>query len=111
MSKVTNFRDAKFTPLYAATPDPRGFFEAVLGFDKLADQYIRVTAADQRRYFGRVPFGKCAIKVSDQGICFLVKTKAFGRDWDSIEFFYDQLTGCFRSTWGDNAEITTPANV
>lgn len=103
-----NFRDAAIATLYPATPDPRGFFESVLGFTGLTDQWFRVSAADQRRYFGRVPFGKCAVKVSDQGIIRIIKTKAFGRDQDSFEMFYDHCSKCFRSTWGDNVEITTP---
>ena len=110
MKTETSFRDAKFEALFAATPDARGFFESVLGFSGFADQYIRVSAQDQRRYFGRAPFGKCAIKVSDVGVVKLIKTKAFGHDMDSIEFYYDNCNNCFRSTW-DNAEIVTPANI
>ena len=65
MTKTTTrcFRDAKIVNLYEATPDARGFFESVLGFSGLDGGFFRVSAADQRRYFGRVPFGKCAIQV------------------------------------------------
>ena len=110
MSKTTNFRDAKIESLYPATPDARGFFESVLGFSGLADSYFRVPAADQRRYFGQVLFGKCAIKVSEQGVVKIIKTKAYGRDWDSLELFFDHLAGCFRSTWGDHTVVTHPGN-
>lgn len=103
-----NFRDAVIADLYPATPDPRGFFESVLGFTCIPDQWFRVSAADQKRYFGRVVFGKCAVKVSNQGIMRIIKTKGFGRDQDSFEMFFDHLSKCFRSTWGDNAEIKTP---
>jgi len=106
-----NFRKAKIAKLYPATPDARGFFESVLGFSGLADQYIRVSAADQKRYFGRALFGKCALKVSETGVVRIIKTKAFGRDFDSLEMFWDGLKGCFRSTFGDNAEISTPSNI
>lgn len=106
-----NFRDATIAELYPATPDPRGFFESVLGFSGLEDQWFRVSAADQRRYFGRVLFGKCAVRVSPVGIVKIIKTKAFGRDQDSLEMFFDHLSRCFRSTLGDNAEITTPGYV
>lgn len=106
---TTNFRDATFATLYPATPDPRGFFESVLGFDKLADQYIRVTAADQRRYFGRCPFGKCAIRVAENGTVKIIRTKAFGHDFDYLEMFFDHVGKCFRSTWGDNAVIANPS--
>ena len=102
-----NFRDATFVDLYPATPDARGFFESV-GFSQMEDQYFRVRAADQKRYFGRVLFGKCAVKVSPQGIVRIIKTKAFGRDQDSFEMFFDHNSKCFRSTWGDNAEIKNP---
>lgn len=107
---IQNFRDATIAKLYEATPDARGFLESVLGFSDLADTYFRVSAADQRRYFGRVPFGKCAIKVSQTGIMKLVKTKAFGGDWDDVEFFLNPSTGNFHSTW-DEREIVTPANI
>lgn len=108
----TNFRDAKIATLYPATPDPRGFFESVLGFSGLADQYIRVSAADQRRYFGRIVFGKCAVKVTEGGIVRIIKTKAFGRDFDSFDMFFDHLCGQFRSSWagGDHAIILAPGN-
>jgi len=109
-NKTDNFRDAVFTPLYPATPDARGFLESVLGFSDMADTFFRVRAEDQRRYFGRVPFGKCAIKVSETGIIKLIKTKAFGRDWDSTEFILNPASGTFHSTW-DEREIQTPANV
>lgn len=107
-ARAVHFRDAVIADLYPATPDARGFFESVLGFSDLADQWFRVSAADQRRYFGRVLFGKCAVKVSPVGIVKIIKTKAFGRDADSFEMFFDHLAGCFRSTWGDNAVIKTP---
>jgi len=103
-----NFRDATVVPLYSATPDPRGFFESVLGFSGLEGKWFRVSYADQKRYFGRVPFGKCAVKVEGDGILTIIKTKAFGRDRDYFEMFFDHLSKCFRSTWGDNAEIKTP---
>lgn len=80
---------AKFTPLYLATPDPIGFFEAVLGFGCLAGRWIRVPAADQRRHFGCVPFGKLAIKVEEGGEITTFKTQAFGKDWDYGTWFFD----------------------
>lgn len=110
MSKTDNFRDAVFTSLYPATADARGFLESVLGFSGMADTFFRVKAEDQRRYFGRVPFGKCAIKVSETGIITLAKTKAFGRDYDLVRFFVNPGTGTFHSTW-DESEIRTPANI
>lgn len=107
----TNFREAKLATLYPATPDARGFFESVLGFSEgTAETYIRVSAADQRRYFGRVPFGKCALKVSQQGVIRLIKTKAFGRDFDSIEVFYCHLRKAFASN-RDGAVVLNPANI
>ena len=80
---------AKLTPLYLATPDSIGFFEAVLGFGRLAGQWIRISAADQRRYFGCVPFGKMAIKVEKSGEITTFKTQAFGQDWDFGTWFFD----------------------
>jgi hypothetical protein len=80
---------ALFTPLFPATPDSIGFFEAVLGFGQLAGQWIRISAADQRRYFGCVPFGKMAIKVEEGGEITTFKTQAFGQDWDFGTWFFD----------------------
>ena len=107
---MTNFRTAPFVKLYEATPDPRGFLESVLGFSGLADTYIRISSADQRKYFGRTPFGKCAIKVSESGVFKLIKTKAFGRDFDEISFVLDPAKNTFFSMW-DGREVKTPANI
>jgi hypothetical protein len=109
-TNTNNWNNAVFTPLYHATPDFRGFLESVLGFSGLANKWFRVRAEDQRRYFGRTPFGKCAIKVSETGVVKLIKTKAFGRDFDSIEFFLNPTSGTFHSMW-DEREIKTPANI
>jgi hypothetical protein len=105
---AVNFRRASFAKLPACVPDALGFFESVLGFANLAGVYFRVTAADQRRYFGGVPFGKCAISVSQYGIVKLIKTKAFGKDFDTSEIYFDQSTKTWRSTWC-HAVIKTPA--
>ena len=80
---------AKIVKLYKSTPDTIGFFEAVLGFGKLANEWIRVSAADQRRYFGNVPFGKLAIKVQEGGEITTFKTQAFGKDWDYGTWFFN----------------------
>ena len=66
-TQTTRPSAAPFVKLYEATPDPIGFFEAVLGFGRLAGQWIRISAADQRRFFGCVPFGKLAIRVEEGG--------------------------------------------
>ena len=112
MTKTTTrcFRDAKIVNLYEATPDARGFFESVLGFSGLDGGFFRVSAADQRRYFGRVPFGKCAIQVGQDGIVEVIKSKGFGRDFDSIRVYFDHASNCFRSNW-DNHEVPTPGNI
>lgn len=109
-TQARSFSEAVIVKLYDATPDPRGFTESVLGFCGLADKWIRISAADQRRYFGRVPFGKCALKISDAGVIRLMKTKAFGRDWDYIDFVLDTSKGTFLSAF-DGSEIKTPANI
>ena len=81
-------RKAKIESLYQATKDPRGFFESVLGFEDLAGRWFRVSSADQQYYFGDVPFGKCAIKVTEEYIT-LFKSKAFGKDYDTLVVRYD----------------------
>ena len=109
MSSRSNFRDAAFTRLYPATPDPRGFFESVLGFENLADTYIRVTAADQKRYFGYTPFGRTAVKVAENGILTLAKTKAFGTDSDTSDFVYDHDQRGFRQTFEGSPLVKYPS--
>ena len=107
MNSDTNFRDAVIAKLYAATADVRGFFESVLGFSGLAGCYIRVSAADQRRYFGRNVFGRCAVKVSDTGAVRIIKTKAFGRDYDYLDMCFDHLSKSFVHL-SDGSPIQTP---
>lgn len=83
-------REACYEELYPATADPRGFFESVLGFEKLEGRWFRVKAADQRRYFGNTPFGKKAVKVTGEGSKVEVfRTSAFGKDWEFWEIYYD----------------------
>lgn len=106
--QAVNFRRASFVKLPACIPDALGFFESVLGFSGLRGAYFRVTAADQRRYFGGVPFGKCAISVSQYGIVKLIKTKAFGKDFDASEVYFDQSTKRWRSTWS-HMVVNTPS--
>lgn len=86
---------APWTKLYQATPDPRGFFEAVLGFGKLEDQWIRISAADQKRYFGEAPFGRRALKVAADGTITVFKTCDFGRDFDYQTWRYDMYSNCW----------------
>lgn len=93
---------AKPTALYEATADPRGFFESVLGFGKLAGQWIRLSKATQLRYFGDAPFGRRAIKVDDNGKVTVYKSQAYGKDWDFWEIGYDHANkGWF--WWSDNS--------
>ena len=91
-TQTTRPSAAPFVKLYEATPDPIGFFEAVLGFGRLAGQWIRISAADQRRFFGCVPFGKLAIRVEEGGKITTFKTQAFGQDWDYGTWFFDHST-------------------
>jgi hypothetical protein len=83
---------AVITPLYEALSDPRGFFESVLGFEKLENKWIRVSFETQRRYFGNTPFGRKAIKIKEDGVVVLYKSQAYGHDWDFIEARYDHNT-------------------
>jgi hypothetical protein len=89
MSNFDRPAKAAFIDLYQATPDSRGFFESILGFGKLAGQWVRVRASDQRRHFGNVPFGKLAIKVGEDGRITTFKTQAYGKDWDYGVYYFD----------------------
>jgi hypothetical protein len=85
--------------------DPAGFFEAL----KLADlesKWLRLSFAVQRRFFGRVPFGKKAVKVSECGEVRTYQTAGFGQDWDEQIYRFDFFKGCFRyASTGDEARI------
>lgn len=81
--------NAPVVELYEATPDARGFFEAVLGFENMKDLWFRVSAKTQRRYFGNVPFGKKAVRVTQTGTVEIFKTNGFGKDWDKITVAFD----------------------
>lgn len=74
--------------------DAIGFFEAI----KLADlegKWLRLSAAVQRRFFGRAPFGKKAVRVSDNGEVRTYVTDGFGRDWDEQIYRYDHSENVF----------------
>jgi hypothetical protein len=81
--------NAPTVDLYEALEDPRGFFEAVLGFDEMAGRWFRLTAATQRRFFGNVPFGRRAIMVDAEGVVSIFKTQAFGQDFDIWKLRFD----------------------
>jgi len=44
------------------------------------------------------------------GIVEVIKSKGFGRDFDSIRVYFDHASNCFRSNW-DNHEVPTPGNI
>ena len=75
----------------------------------MADTYIRIMAADQRRYFGYTPFGRIAIKVAETGVLTLTKTKAFGTDSDTSDFVYDHDQRGFRHPFVGSLLIRFPS--
>ena len=94
-------RSAEFYTPYEATPDPRGFFEAMLGFDGMAGKWVRIPALVQRRYFGNVPFGKRAIRLSENGEVEVFKSQAFGKDFDIWKFRFDLSSKTWRNSCDD----------
>jgi len=82
--------------LYEATSDPMGFFEAVLGFEQMANRWFRLSRATQRRYFGKtshpVPFGKKAIRIDQFGLVSVFKSCDFGKDFDIQRYRWSQAS-------------------
>jgi len=98
----TAYRFIKQVPLSGYTPDATGFFEAV-AIEGLEGKFIRVSAADQRRYFGRPVFGRRAVRVSKEGKITVKKTQAFGKDFDEWNLLWDSFRSCF--SWLDGSAV------
>jgi len=90
---TTSFSNYKIAQLAPAKSDALGFFESV-ALSGVENQYIRVSAQDQRRYFGCTPFGKRAIKVCGS-IVTVIRSVAFGTDWDEQSYQYSQADKSF----------------
>jgi hypothetical protein len=56
----------------------------------LSDKWVRLQAAAQRLVFGAVLFGKCKVKVDDNGIQ-VVRTVCFGTDFSCTTFSWAEL--------------------
>lgn len=86
------------------TPDPTGFFEAV-AIEGLEGKWLRVSYADQRRFFGRIVFGRRAIMVMPDGQIKMFKIQDFGKDFDLWTFFYNAFDRVFYSICGRHVHI------
>ena len=62
---------------------------ALLGFQ---DQWVRMTAADQRTLLGFAVFGKRAFKVNDSGTVTVIRSTCFGADAEQHEYTPGQVT-------------------
>jgi len=89
------------------TADETGFFEAI-AIEGLENQWVRVSYADQRRFFGKIVFGRRAIKISPDGQITLFKIQAFGHDFDTWTFRWNAFAKSFVATWG---VILNPASL
>lgn len=88
-------QDTKITTLPATLKDDAiGFFEAIKLSD-LEDKWLRLSASVQRRFFGRVPFGRKAVKVKPDGQVWTYQTAGFGHDWDEQRYFFNHVAGKF----------------
>jgi hypothetical protein len=74
-----------------AKADRYTLFEAaaLLGFQ---DQWVRMTAADQRALMGFAVFGKRAFKVNDDGTVNVMRSTCFGMDFEQAEYFPGEVT-------------------
>jgi hypothetical protein len=88
-------RNTDFTAHYLiGVADALGFFESI-ALAGLEGFWLRLPAATQRHFFGKVLFGNKAIKVSNDGKVTVFWTVAFGRDFERVELRYDQCRKCF----------------
>lgn len=90
------------------TPDPTGFFES-LAIEGLEGKWLRISYADQRRFFGKIVFGHRAVKVAPDGLITIFKIQAFGKDFDLWDMLWNAFGRVF--TTRDGAEIHSPANL
>lgn len=80
--------------------DAIGFFEAIM-LAGLEGEWIRLGASVQKRFFRRAPFGKKAVKISQNGEIRVYVTAGFGRDWDEQILRFDHLAGKFAYASGN----------
>ena len=104
--KAYKFADASRFKGYTA--DPIGFFEAV-AIEGLEGEFFRIPAATQRRFFGRVVFGKLPVKVGKNGTVTTLRSVAYGRDWNESRGFWSNADRCFLSP-ADGAPVTMSAH-
>lgn len=62
---------------------------ALLGFQ---DQWIRMTAADQRALMGFAVFGKRAFRVNDDGTVDVIRSSCFGADTEQANYWPGHIT-------------------
>lgn len=85
---TTNFSPVKIVSLFTTSLDAIGFFESVALSD-YEGEWIRLSVADQRGFFGNAPFGKRMFKVSRDGLVSVMRSVAFGTDFDEQTGRYD----------------------
>ena len=96
---TTAFAAYTFAPASAFdcyTADAIGFFEAI-AIEGLEDQFIRIPAAVQRKFFGKVVFGKLATRIGMDGIVTTIRSVAYGTDWEETQGYWANAEKCFKS--------------
>jgi hypothetical protein len=86
----TAFRETKTLPAArfdGYTPDAIGFFEA-MAIEGLEEQWVRIPASVQRKFFGKVVFGKLGVMVGKNGIVRTMRSVSFGTDWNESRGYY-----------------------
>jgi hypothetical protein len=76
--------------------DQLGFFESI-ALAGLEDCWLRIPVATQRHFFGANVFGNKSVKVCRDGTIVVFWTVAFGRDWERVELYYNQVQKGFYS--------------
>jgi len=99
----TSFRETKTLPASrfdGYTPDEIGFFEA-MAIEQLEEQWVRIPASVQRKFFGKVVFGKLGVFVGKNGIVRTMRSVSFGTDWNESQGYYSVACKQFISPFSD----------
>ena len=90
----TAFSQFKIVTLEVTKADAIGFFESV-ALAGLEGEWFRLSADQQRQFFGNVPFGRRALMVAKDGLVSVIRSVAFGCDWDEQRGRWNAFEKCW----------------
>lgn len=98
----TSFSEVKIVTIQATKADAIGFFESV-ALAGLEGEWFRVSAKQQREFFGNVPFGKRMVRVAKDGAVSVMRCMDFGSDFDIQTVRFDHSCKRWYYPEGDGA--------